>query len=272
MSHISLTVFALFSSSFATALNYSGVSMGWILEFVGVAVGPAVIPIVLAVNTAHVSPTYMALAAAIGTLCGLVSWIGTAKGMFGEVTVDTLYENWAMFVGCTVGLFIPLVIYGLMYPLHRVPYDWDKLFLMEALEPRPGDKAYTLDDHTDIGDDWDPPALAKASRDANIISAVVSVIFLVIIPFSLYGTGYIMSRGFFTGWTVVVFIWAWIAAGLIWGLPIWQARHTWIAIFRGAMGGRKSPAALEGQAVSATPDDESGVHTEKVLAGEKQSI
>lgn len=41
VSHISLTFFSIFSASFATALNYSGVSMGWLLEFIGVSLGPA---------------------------------------------------------------------------------------------------------------------------------------------------------------------------------------------------------------------------------------
>lgn len=103
VSHISLTAFALFSSTFATALNYSGVSMGWILEFLGVLLGSAVVPIVLAVNSAHVSSAYMSYSAPFGSVCALASWIGSAKGIFGEVNVDTLYENWPMFVGCTVG-------------------------------------------------------------------------------------------------------------------------------------------------------------------------
>lgn len=77
--------------------------MGWILEFLGVILGSAVVPIILAVNSAHVSSTYMTYAAPLGSICALSSWIGSAKGMFGEVTVTTLYENWPMFIGCTVG-------------------------------------------------------------------------------------------------------------------------------------------------------------------------
>ncbi|KAI1336356.1 hypothetical protein F5Y15DRAFT_427058 [Xylariaceae sp. FL0016] len=232
VSHISLTFFALFSSSFATALNYTGISMGWVLEFLGVVLGPAVVPIILAVNSAYVSSAYMTWAAPIGTACALISWTTTAKAMFGAVTVDSLYENWSMFVGCTIGLFIPLIVYFIMWPWNRIPYDWDKLFLMEAVEKRPGDRSYEPEDTTDIGDDWDPVALSRASRNAKIVSAVLVLIFLIIIPFSLYGTGYVFSRGFFTGWTVVVFIWAFVAACLIWFLPLWQARSSWARVFK----------------------------------------
>ncbi|KAI1869975.1 uncharacterized protein JN550_005565 [Neoarthrinium moseri] len=262
VSHISLTAFALFSSTFATALNYSGVSMGWILEFLGVLLGPAVIPIILAVNSAHVSPAYMTYSAPIGSTCALVSWIVTAKGMFGAVTVDTLYENWSMFVGCTVGLFVPLIIYFAMWSLHRTPYDWDQLFLMQALEPRPGDKVYSYDDTTDLGDDWDPPALAKASRRAKIVSLVLVLVFLIIIPFSLYGTGYTFSRNFFTGWTVVVFLWSWVAAAVIWFLPLWQARKTWLGVMRAALGKSRNKPQIEGLEVS-------DINQEQVVATEK---
>jgi hypothetical protein len=160
------------------------------------------------------------------------------------------------------GTFVPLIMYYAMWPLNRTPYDWDKLFLMQAVEPRPGDKAYTHDDTTDIGDDWDPPALARASRIAKIVSLVMILIFLIIIPFSLYGTGYIFSRKFFTGWTVVVFLWAWIAAGLIWFLPLWQARATWIGIFKGVFG--------KGVPVSeAKSHDMCDIDREQVMVSEK---
>ncbi|RSL58102.1 hypothetical protein CEP53_006264 [Fusarium sp. AF-6] len=268
VSHASLTFFAIFSASFATALNYSGISMGWILEFSGVILGSAVVPITLGVNSAYVSPLYMTWSAPIGTVCAVCAWIGTAKGMFGEVTVDTLYDNWPMFAGCTVALLLPLLIWAIMFvfPDQRKPYDWDRLFLMQAREPRPGDKEYTMDDLTDIGDDWDPKALAKASRDAKIISTIMVLIFLIIIPFSLYGTGYKFSRKFFTGWTVLVFIWSWVAALLIWCLPIWQARHTWMAVVKGMAG--KS----EKRAISTLDSRNEASQTDRVSTGEKQPV
>ncbi|ETS79722.1 hypothetical protein PFICI_09575 [Pestalotiopsis fici W106-1] len=263
VSHISLTAFALFSSTFATGLNYSGVSMGWILEFLGVILGSAVVPIILAVNSAHVGSAFMTFAAPIGSICALVSWIGSAKGMYGQVTVTTLYENWPMFIGCTVGLFVPLLIYFTMWPLHRTPYDWDRLFLMQPLEPRPGDKVYSHEDTTDIGNDWDPSGLARASRNAKIVSAIMVIIFLVIIPFSLYGSGYIFSRNFFTGWTIVVFIWSFVAAGIIWFLPLWQARETWIGVIRGILGKSSGNSKVQEN------DDIAGIPREDIDVADK---
>ena len=213
--------------------------MGWILEFVGVVLGAAVIPITLAVNSAHVSPTYMYTAAPIGTAAGLIAWLGTTKGMYGEINVDTTFENWPMFAGCTVGLFLPLLQWAAFRPFTSA-YDWDRLFLMQSVQPRPSDQTFSSTDESDLGHDWDPAGLARASRNAKIVCVVMCLIFLIIIPFSLYGSGYIFSRGFFIGWTVVVFIWSWCAALLIWCLPIWEARHTFVAVARKILGRKRS--------------------------------
>ncbi len=238
VAHSSLTFFAIFSASFATALNYSGVSMGWLLEFIGVLLSSAVLPIVMAINSNHVSPVFMAIAPPTGTMCAIISWLVSARVMYGAVNMDTTYENWPMFIGCVFGLFTPLLMWAVWYPF-TTPYDWDQLFTMRAVQPHANDHTYELDDVADLGDDWHPAGLAKASRDAKIVCVVLIIIFLIIIPFSLYGTGYIFSRGFFTGWTVIVFIWAWVAALLIWIMPIYEARHTWYNIVRALAGKRR---------------------------------
>jgi hypothetical protein len=218
--------------------------MGWILEFIGVIVGSAVIPITLAVTSAHVSPHYTTFAPPIGSVLALVSWLASTKGMYGEINISTTFENWPMFIGCLVSLTVPLLLWAAMRPFVRKPYDWDNLFLMIPLQPRPGDVSFTHDDDASLGLDWDPQELARASKMAKTVSAVLCLIFLVIIPFPLYGTGYIMSRKFFTGWTVVVFIWSWVAALMIWCMPVWQSRGPLSAVLKGVWSdvtGRRKP-------------------------------
>ena len=217
------------------------------------------IPIVLAVNSRHVHPLYMTWAPPVGTVCAVVSWLVSTKIMYGAVNVTTTYENWPMFIGCMFGLFMPLLIWAAAYPFTSV-YDWNLLFTMDAREPRPHDVTYAAEDVADLGDDWDPPALTKASHEAKIICLFMVLIFLVLIPFSLYGTGYIFSRNFFTGFIVIVFIWAWVAALVICLLPIWEARKLWIGIARGLVKGRRASTTTsvsEGVAVHAEKDTSS---------------
>ncbi|KAI9741291.1 MAG: hypothetical protein M1834_003008 [Cirrosporium novae-zelandiae] len=231
VSHISLVSFAVFSASFATGLQYSGLSMSWVLEFIGVTFGAAVVPITLAVISDRVSASYTTFAAPISTITALGVWLGVTKQLYEEVNTTTTFENWPMFAGCIVSLFLPFLIWLIVRPFSS-PYNWDDLFMMKAIEPRPGDRIYNAEDPSDLGEDYDPKALARASFLAKTISSVLLLVFLVLIPFSLYGTGYIFSRNFFIGWTVIVFIWSWVAAILIWCLPIWQSRGNIAVIVR----------------------------------------
>ena len=197
--------------------------MGWMLEFIGVVCGAAVVPITLALISARVTPLYMIISAPVSTIAGVAAWLGTTKGMFGTIDITTTFDNWSMFAGCITSLCLPMVIWLVMLPF-TPSYDWDRLFCMEALEPRPGDAVRQRGDESDLGADWDAVALRAAGVRAKWISGVLCLIFLVIIPFSLYGSGYVFSRGFFTGWMVIVFLWSWTAALLIWCLPIWESR------------------------------------------------
>jgi hypothetical protein len=207
--------------------------MGWILEFVGVIVGSAVIPITLAVTSAHVSPHFTTWAPPVGTICAVCAWLGVTEGLYGEVNVTTTFENWPMFAGCVTALTIPLIMWLGMRPFLREQYDWDLLFLMIPRQPRTGDISFTHDDDDSLGLDWDPQELSRASFMAKTVSGVLCLIFLIVIPFPMYGSGYIMSRKFFTGWTVVVFIWSWSAALLIWCMPVWQSRGPLLKVARG---------------------------------------
>ena len=226
--------------------------MGWILEFVGVVVGSAVIPITMAVTSAHVSPHFTTWAPPIGTICGICTWLALTKGIYGDINVDTTFENWPMFGGCLVSLTIPLIMWLCMRPFVKAPYDWDLLFLMIPRHPRPGDVSYTHDDDDNsLGLDWDPKELSRASFMAKTVSGVLCLIFLIIIPFPMYGSGYIMSRKFFTGWTVLVFIWSWTAALLIWCMPVWQSRGPLIKVAKGIFSGINVRISRNGDAISA---------------------
>lgn len=155
-----------------------------------------------------------------------------------------------------------------MWPLHKEAYDWDRLFLMQARQARPGDNIYTHDDDRDnLGEEWDPVGLSRVSRNAKIASAIMIAIFLIIIPFSLYGSGYIFSRNFFIGWTVVVFVWSWVAALSIWCLPLWEARASFAVVFRGLLDRHKIQ-----QSIGVEVESENGKEAASRKAGNDEKV
>jgi TM2 domain-containing membrane protein YozV len=55
----------------------------------------------------------------------------------------------------------------------------------------------------------DPPRVRKAERLAQGPSIVFILIAVILVLFTLFGTGYVYSKQFFTGWVVVSLIWIW---------------------------------------------------------------
>lgn len=57
----------------------------------------------------------------------------------------------------------------------------------------------------------DPILVKRAERFACGANIVFLTIAIILIPFTLFGTRYVYSKSFFTGWVVVSFIWIWVS-------------------------------------------------------------
>ncbi|KAI5362289.1 Putative sodium/solute symporter, sodium/glucose symporter superfamily [Septoria linicola] len=59
------------------------------------------------------------------------------------------------------------------------------------------------------------PMDARAVKKGTLIALIANIAFILIavilVPFTLFGTGYVYSRTFFTGWVVVSFLWVWVS-------------------------------------------------------------
>jgi hypothetical protein len=69
-----------------------------------------------------------------------------------------------------------------------------------------------------------PEEVRSQKRLALIALISGTLVFMILIPFTLYGTGYVFSRHFFTGYVVVAFIWAWASFMICVILPLWESR------------------------------------------------
>lgn len=75
--------------------------------------------------------------------------------------------------------------------------------------------------------------LLKSAKIARIACVFVSLALLIIWPMPMYGSGYIFSRQFFTGWVIVGIIWLFISLFIIELLPLWQGRYAIAHTVRG---------------------------------------
>lgn len=72
----------------------------------------------------------------------------------------------------------------------------------------------TLEDH--------PSSLQGTYKLALIASFLMTFIMDFLIPMPMFFSHYIFSRGFFTGWVIITFIWVFCSVGISVILPVWE--------------------------------------------------
>jgi hypothetical protein len=115
--------------------------------------------------------------------------------------------------------------------------------------------------------------LLRASKIAKTMTVVLTLSLLILWPMPMYGTGYVFSEKFFTGWVVVGIMWLFFSIFCVGLYPLFEGRHSlkhniW-AIFKD-ISGKEHPSKhhnsealyVEGKDGEHTPP----VETEKTAA------
>lgn len=77
--------------------------------------------------------------------------------------------------------------------------------------------------------------LARASLIAKSLTGFMTLALLILWPIPLYGTGYIFSKRFFTGWVVVGILWLFFSAFCVGLYPLWEGRKSMARTFKGIL-------------------------------------
>lgn len=83
----------------------------------------------------------------------------------------------------------------------------------------------------------DPRTLRRAFKLACISAFVLTFIMDFLLPMPMFFSEYIFSKGFFTGWVVVSFIWVFASSAISCLLPIWETRRSFGVLIRKIMAG-----------------------------------
>jgi hypothetical protein len=167
-----------------------------------------------------------------------------------------------MLAGNVVSLLAPLIFIPIFSFLMRSPkYDWlsmkairraDDHDLAAAahvdLEMVPGESSRTDDDEL-----MEQQKLRRAATIARSLTVFLTLSLLILWPMPMYGSGYIFSKGFFTGWVAVGILWLFCSAFCVGLYPLWEGRHTSVrtikAIFKDITG--KGKPTIHGRATMA---------------------
>jgi len=266
ISHTSCVIFGLAMIGFSIGLYYGGVSMGFLYELMGIIISSAVIPASLTIFWSRQNWHAAVISPVLGSLCGLMSWLAASKGLQGSVSYNNLFADKVMLIGNIVSLLSPSIFIPILtLCFNHEPFDWEilkKIKRVDETEEIMSSEGELLNDdgnidHHDKEKNLNPITsvatvgkqlaqsnkeklleqetihLAKAAKIASYLCAFMAISFLVLWPMPMYGSKYIFSKKFFTGWIVVLIIWLFFTGFMVCIYPLWEGRHGIFTTLRG---------------------------------------
>ncbi|XDG07372.1 hypothetical protein ABKA04_006987 [Annulohypoxylon sp. FPYF3050] len=235
MSHVIVVLYALFISSFSVGLYYAGISMGYLYLMMGCIISSAVIPATLTLVWKGQNKWAAALSPIFGLAFALAAWLVTARKECGSLDVACTGSNNPMLAGNVVALLSPLAlipIFTLVFGMDN--YDWKSMMAIRRgddhdLATTAGvDLEETVGGHEETANEFadEQAKLMRASKISKWTTVGLTLAFLVLWPFPMYGSSYVFSKPFFTGWVTVGIIWIFCSLGAVGLFPVYEGRIT----------------------------------------------
>ncbi|KAI1460056.1 Na+/solute symporter [Annulohypoxylon moriforme] len=265
MSHVIVVAYALFISSFSVGLYYAGISMGYLYLMMGCIISSAVIPATLTLVWKGQNKWAASLSPIFGLAFALVAWLVTAHKECGSLDVACTGSNNPMLAGNVVALLSPLLlipIFTLIFGMDN--YDWKSMMAIRRgddhdLAATAGvDLEQTVGGHEETANEFadEQTKLMRASKISKWTTVGLTLAFLVLWPFPMYGSSYVFSKPFFTGWVTVGIIWIFCSLGAVGLFPVYEGRQTLARTFKAIvmdLSGKKHIKAIhaenEGEAI-----------------------
>lgn len=200
-----------------------------------------------------------------GLAAGLIAWLATAYHYYGEITVTTTGTEYATLAGNLAAIMTGLIVTTIVSLIKPDDFDWEITRAINAVpvsegvrqtgDETPTDAAPCSLDHekdtkstppspidtsttatpfeteavlsTPQGSDDSPSSLRSAFKLACISSFVLTFILDFLLPMPMFFSHYVFSKGFFTAWVVISFIWVFVSSAISCFLPIWETRTFW---------------------------------------------
>lgn len=245
VSHVSVVVYAILLASFSTGLYYIGISMGYLYLLMGVIISSAVLPATLSLMWSKQNMIAATMSPFLGLACSLIAWLVTAKKQYGNLSVASTGSNNPMLAGNVVALLSPLIFVPVLtYTFGPQNYDYKSMAAIRLsddteiarqahtdLESIPGTQTITDAQQTEE----EQVKLRRASKIAKSMTVILTIALLVLWPMPMYGSSYVFSKKFFTGWVVVGILWIFCSTFCVGLYPLFEGRHSLMRVARGIM-------------------------------------
>jgi nucleotide-binding universal stress UspA family protein len=216
-SRLSIVLFGLGMGILALILFALGVSLQYVYLAMGILIGSAVAPVLLALAWNQTNRTAAILGAVSGLVCGVTIWIFSANYLYGNVSLMSTGQNIPLLLGNVISISVGAIvtITGSIIRPERFNFGITR------------QKIHVVDEkiRSMIRQDSDQASLANMARFGYRYAIVISLILVVAWPLPLYLSGYIFSYSAYLMWVIVALIWTSVAAAVIIFKPLIEARR-----------------------------------------------
>lgn len=259
MSHLGIVIWACVCAAGACLWNGIGLDLGWLYNFMGIIIGPAVVPVFYAVTWSKQPKIAMIVAPLAGLASGLAAWLVTASALNDSViSIATTGTIYAQLSGNLTSICVGAIVSSVITLIWPDNYDFDgtrsinnpthahHATTKRSVSPTDASNEEVEKDGTvtpiekEEGEireaeeeEEDPAQLARAAKIAVIAGVSLTAILVFILPIPLFLSHYIFSKGFFTFWIVLGILWAFVGAFITVVLPLWESRHSLVFVGRG---------------------------------------
>lgn len=276
VSHIMICVFGLIMSVFACIWNALSIDLGWLFLVMGLLIGGAVFPTAFTIVWRKQTKAGAISGCLTGLAAGLTAWLATAKVYYGVIDVETTGKSYPTLAGNVAAITTGLIVTLTISMLKPDDFDWELTRAINAIvvdgtqdhgtttranssspelsdltekkgfqntisttttntPPPPAELPAHLAPTADEGED-DPRTLRSAFKLACIFAFVLTFILDFLLPMPMFFSHYVFSRGFFTAWVIISFIWVFVSSAISCLLPVWETRLSFVKLFHRMVG------------------------------------
>lgn len=233
VSHVNVVVFSLCMGGLAVVFNYIGVTLGWLFSFVGIALGPAFFGMLGMLFYRKMNTLALCLGVPLATACGIVGWVAAASHYSSEGRIDktSLSLNEPLAFGNFISVFSSAIFVWILSQVR--PQNWNFVHMNEEyFENQIADDAGSDElEYCRVATE-SAADLRKHILIAKVLVFSQFIIFLVVIPLSMYGKKYIMSKRLFTGYICILIFWAFLASTWIIFFPLYESKSSLVLVIR----------------------------------------
>jgi SSS family transporter len=227
LSRVVIVVFGLCMGALGVALNHMGLNLGWVYQFMGNAIGSAVVPLWNLLMWPKANAIGAIVAAWAGMILALTTWLIICAAEFGEITVDNLGTLNPNLGGNIVALLSSALIHAAFSFAMPDAGDMDCMAKITMLEE---DDLRGLDE-----EDYTEESLNEASAWIKKWGCGFTVVIVIIWPL-LSTPAMVFTKDYWAFWVLVSLAWAFVASFAIITLPIYESWDAIAGVFLKMMG------------------------------------